>query len=141
MCVGIEDLGAPDAVCETCETVSIRYVHTMEHPNYPDTLDCGCVCAGNMEQDYAGARQREAALRKAAGRRRKWLSRQWRTSAKGNPYLNTDGYNVVVYQQGEGWSFRVTDEKGAVTARRTLPTTDAAKLQAFDALIWMNQRK
>src|SRR5947208_2472855 len=30
--------------CEMCEAHPIRYVHTMEHPDYPDTLDVGCVC-------------------------------------------------------------------------------------------------
>jgi hypothetical protein len=26
-CVGVEDLGAPEATCEMCETQKIRYVH------------------------------------------------------------------------------------------------------------------
>ena len=29
-CVSVDDLGAPDAVCEMCETQAIRYVHHME---------------------------------------------------------------------------------------------------------------
>lgn len=35
-CIDIEDLGAPDAVCEMCERQDIRYVHAMEHPDYPE---------------------------------------------------------------------------------------------------------
>ena len=54
-CEGVEDLGAPDAVCEMCETQDIRYVQTMFHPDYEGPLDVGCVCAERMENDYIGA--------------------------------------------------------------------------------------
>lgn len=27
------------------------------------------------------------------------------TSAKGNPFLNTDGFNIVVYRASSGWTF------------------------------------
>ena len=76
-CTSVEDLGAPDEVCEMCETQDIRYVHHMEHPNYPETLVVGCVCAEHMENDYEGPRRREKALRNAAQRKRRWLSRKW----------------------------------------------------------------
>ena len=106
-CTDIEDLGESAATCEMCETQEIRYVHHMEHPDYSGSLACGCVCAGRMEENYEGARRREGVFRSAAGRWRKWLSRKWQTSGKGNPYLNVDGYNVVVFsarQRGLGLS-------------------------------------
>lgn len=108
-CVGVADLGEPDAaICAMCKSQSIRYAHTMQHPDYMGTLDIGCVCAERMEDDYLGPRKRENALRSAAGRRRKWLSRTWRTSVKGNSYLNTDGLNITIFQQGDGsWSGRI----------------------------------
>jgi hypothetical protein len=59
-----------------------------------------------MEEDYEGARQREKVLRNASARRRKWLSRGWRVSRNGNPFLNADGYNIVVYPTGQGVSLR-----------------------------------
>jgi hypothetical protein len=107
ICIDIEDLREPSTTCEMCETQEIRYVHHMQHPRYPDVLGCGCVCAGHMESDYEGARQREKVLRNASARRRKWLTRDWRVSRNGNPFLNADGYNVVVYPAGQGWGFRV----------------------------------
>jgi hypothetical protein len=76
-CEGVEDLGEPDAICEMCERQEIRYVHTMVHPEYPDKLACGCVCAGHMERGaadddiallVAAAREREAPLRSLAAR-------------------------------------------------------------------------
>jgi hypothetical protein len=44
-CVDVEDLGQPDATCGMCEVQVIRYVHTLEHPDYPEALHVGCVCA------------------------------------------------------------------------------------------------
>ena len=72
-CVNIEDLGEPAAICEMCEVMCIRYVHTMEHPDH-EPLRVGCVCAGNMEQDLVGARQRETEFRKRQSRRSRWLT-------------------------------------------------------------------
>jgi hypothetical protein len=142
ICIDMEDLGEPSATCEMCETQEIRYVHHMQHPNYPEVLGCGCVCSGHMGDDYEGAQEREKILRNASSRRRKWLSRNWRVSRNGNPFLNVDGYNIVVYPAGQGWGFRivnrVTDQE--IVSRKVLATMDAAKLRSFDAMIWMKQR-
>ena len=140
-CVNVEDLGEPATVCGMCERMEIRYVHYMEHPAYPETLGCGCVCAGHMEENYQGAKRRETILRNAASRRARWLSRGWRESAKGNDYLNTDGYNVVVFPQGSGWSYFVKNRATDATfrPRRPFQTSDAAKLGAFDTMIWMKE--
>lgn len=137
-CVGIDDLGAPDATCEMCETQEIRYVHHMQHPSYPGGLDVGCVCAGHMEQDSAAATERERVLRNAAARRRRWLERTWRQSARGNDYLKTDGFHLVVFPRGEGWGMFVTwVATGKQWQSRSLyQTKDAAKLGAFDGMIW-----
>jgi hypothetical protein len=95
-----------------------------------------------MEDDYEGAREREKTMRNAGARRQRWLSRNWRTSRNGNPFLNADGYNIVVYPAGKGWGFRVTNRESNATvpSRLPLPSLDTAKLRAFDAMIWMKQR-
>ena len=142
-CVDIEDLGEPSAICEMCEAHQIRYVHHMQHPAYTEVLGCGCICAGHMENDYEGARLREKSLRNAGSRRQRWLTRDWRTSRSGNPFLNADGYNIVVYPAGRGWGFRVSNRTTdkSVVSRKMLASMDAAKLRAFDAMVWMKQRK
>jgi hypothetical protein len=142
-CVDFEDLGEPSAVCEMCESQEIRYVHYMEHPDYPTPLGCGCICAGRMEGDYEGARKREASLHSAAGRRQRWLSRKWRTSGKGNPYLNVDGYNIVIFPRADtSWGFRVTNREteDTIQSRQPYRSADAAKLRSFDAMIWLKER-
>jgi len=81
-------------------------------------------------------------MRAKAKRKDKWLDRKWRTSAAGNAYLNEGGYNVVVYQRGDVWGFRVlnreTDDE--LTARKPYLTETAAMLRAFDAIEWMRSR-
>lgn len=143
-CIFVEDLGAPDAVCEMCEIQQIRYVHHMQHPDYTDVLEVGCVCAEHMEDDYEAPRRRERALRSAAGRRKHWLSRVWRMSAQGNPYLNTDGFNITVFpKSNREWGGRIEDRSTGqfILSRRRYTTSDQAKLAAFDAMIHLKTKR
>lgn len=141
---GVEDLGAPDAICEMCETQEIRYVHFMEHPNYPDVLGCGCVCAEKMEDDYVGPRRRESMLRASAGRKKRWLTRRWNLSARGNPYLNTDGFNITIFPKTDrSWGGRIEDRSTEqfIVSQRHYATADQAKLAAFDAMIFLKNKR
>lgn len=134
-CVDIEDLTYPSAICEMCESQQIRFAHHMEHPNYSGTLVVGCVCAGHMEGDVAAARVREKTMKTRAGKRKRWLSRNWKTSAKGNPWLNADGYRITVYPRGGGWAATIAAREEPSTvyhSRRNFPTREEAKLAAFD---------
>ena len=143
-CVGVDDLDEPNVVCEMCETQKIRYVHRMEHPDYPESLSVGCYCAERMETDRQGPRRREQALKNAANRRSRWLSRQWRVSGKGNAFLNTDGMNIVIFRKRPGvWRGRIKDRLSgeSVTSKKTYPSEDAAKLAAFDAMIFLKQKR
>jgi len=109
----------------------------MEHPEYSDSLRVGRVCAANMEDDYDRPLKRERALKNAAQRRRRWLSRSWRTSRRGNPYLNADGMNITVFERGPGvWGARIRDRitENELLSRRRYVTEEAAKLAAFDMI-------
>ncbi|WP_040441047.1 hypothetical protein, partial [Roseibium aggregatum] len=77
-CIGFEDLGESSTQCEMCENQDIRYVHQMQHPEYPDILECGCVCAGKMEEDYTAASRQETESKNLARRRARWLTRKWK---------------------------------------------------------------
>ena len=138
-CVGIEDLSQPSSQCEMCEDKPIRYVHLMEHSDYPELLGCGCVCAGKMEDSYLGAHKREADVKNAARRRTRWLARKWKISQSGNHYVKTDGFHIVVFQKSGSWSGTITrlDTEEATLAQRLYPTQDQAKLAAFDGMIWL----
>ena len=135
-CVDIEDLGAPEQTCEMCESQTIRFVHHMEHPKYPGILVVGCICAGHMEGDLVAAQGREAAMRSRAGKRSRWLSRKWKTSAKGNPYIRADGYQVTVYPRGTGWGTTISVPGGDFVqhSRLNFSTPERAKLAGFDQI-------
>lgn len=135
-CVDIEDLGSPDSRCEMCESQDIRYVHYMQHPDYPDVLGVGCICSGHMEGDLAASREREASMKSRAAKRRRWLTRAWKRSQNGNPYITADGYRVTVYRRSGAWAATVasTDGETVIHSRRNYPSSDAAALAAFDLI-------
>jgi hypothetical protein len=121
------------ATCQMCGNEKIRYVHIMEHPDLDENFDVGCVCAEKMSGDYEGPKRRENRLRNRAVRRKKWLTRTWRTSSKGNPFLNIQGHNVGVHiNKFKRWGYRIEGRFGA----KTYPTMEAAKLALFDEF-WM----
>lgn len=140
-CVYVEDLGEPSHLCGMCESVQVRYVHYMAHPDYTGELGVGCVCAENMEHDSCAAKRREQSLKNTARRRVHWPKRQWRVSAKGNTYLNAGPFNVVVFSKNGSWSFRVQNRQTekAVFSRRRYPTQEEAVAASFDGLIWAEQ--
>lgn len=141
-CVGIEDLEEPAQLCEMCESVEVRYVHFMEHPEYPETLGVGRICAGHMENDYVQPRLREKRLLSKSRRRDSWSKRTWSVSAKGNPYLNTEGFNLTVFpisdHKGKSWGLRVIRRATGASqlGRRRYASEADVKRAALDALIW-----
>lgn len=144
-CVETEDLEEPLEICEMCEVQQIRYVHVMTHPEFPEPLRCGCICAGHMEQDRAAAVFRERELKSVAARRQRWLKRTWRTSHRGNEFLNVGDFNIAVFRSGR-WRFRIACRNEysrhagfARTSRKGFDDKDSAKLAALEALIFMEK--
>jgi hypothetical protein len=143
-CVHVEDLEKPSATCEMCGIREIRYVHTMEHPDYPDTLQVGCVCAEKMEGDPEGPRQRERRLQQLAKRRLNWPHRRWLPSYDkwkdfdGAYYINTEGYHLRVFPQGSGWKILVrhNETRAEQVGKRDYLSEGEAKIAALDALLW-----
>ncbi len=135
-CMGIEDLG-PDEfqICERCNVQQIRYVHTMHHDDYPNDLECGCICAGRMEGRPSDAKAREALIKNRSRRKARWLSRRWMKSDNGNDYLNVHGFHVTVFKHDEGWKSRMILPSGRTRFGSIVhDTSDHAKLSAFDAM-------
>jgi hypothetical protein len=65
-CTGTEDIEEPNHLCEMCESVWVRFVHTMVHPDYAGELSVGCICAEHMSEDYVNPRRRENELKRKA---------------------------------------------------------------------------
>jgi hypothetical protein len=108
----------------------------MEHPDYPDMLGVGSVCAGNMEEDYAAAQERERRAISIATRRKRWMEAEWRESARGNAFINRDGFNIVLYLRSGRWAYRIeesqTEEQWSVSG---FASKDDAKLAAFNRFV------
>jgi hypothetical protein len=142
-CTDIEDLGEPATICEMCEVVTIRYVHLMSHGAYPSVLRCGCICAGHMEEDLQGAKDREKWLRGVPGRRKRWLSSpQWKRGRNNAQSRSVSGFRIVVFDNLNGtFSGRVTHEgTGWVKdSKLRYETADAVKMAAFDVMIGMEK--
>jgi|UPI000687FACC hypothetical protein len=141
--VGIEDLEDNKVTCEMCEAREVRYAHYMCHPDYPETLLCGCICAGHMEGNLARAEERDRRMINAARRRANWLTRSgWHSSGKGNPTIRTDGYQVTVFRDGSKWggvvAHRATNDRRFLP--RSYPTVDEARLAAFDLLLMLKEK-
>lgn len=106
ICVDIQDLGMPSIKCEMCGKNIIRYVHYMEHKDYPNILKVGCVCAGKMEGNIEAAKYRERQLKSNDY----YLvdNRQWKKSIKGNDYMKYDEHVVVIYQTKDNkWRYSI----------------------------------
>ena len=142
-CLDVEDLGAPDLTCEMCESADVRFVHVMTHPSYPTTLRVGCICSGHMSDDLVGAERRDESMRSRASKKNRWLSRKWRVSAKGNPWLRSDGFRVVIFPNGNQWQVQVAvDATGfKKTSTVAFATSDQAKLAAFDFITWLQTHR
>lgn len=132
-CDFVEDLaddgGSKDyADCWMCGREEIRYVHHLSHAKYADVIEVGCICAGKLTGDVQGSEARETKMKNRAARKAKWTKRTWKSSANGNPRLNTDGMFITVFPKGSRFSFCVDGQ----FSDKTYPTEDAAKTASFD---------
>lgn len=139
VCIDVRDEGARDVLCEMCQSQHIRYVHEMEHPDYSEVLEVGCICASHMEQDPTAAKKREADMKNSQSRRERWLTRKWKISRKGNPYLRYLGATVTVFEINGFWSYCVNNCDATIFGKK-YSTEGDAKLAVFDFFI-LEKRK
>jgi hypothetical protein len=137
VCIDIEDLGEPLAICKMCESQSIRYVHYMKHREFKDILGVGCICAGKMEENYTKAKSRDDFMKKRASKRLRWIhSSRWKISQKGNDWIKTDDYIVVMMKRNGFWKALIKNKAKNFEkwSERNYESLEKAKLAAFDYL-------
>ncbi|QQP94198.1 hypothetical protein [Lysobacter enzymogenes] len=73
-------------------------------------------------------------MKSRAAKRKRWTSRAWKVSAKGNPHITSDGFRITVYPRGDGWAYTLAalDNSTVLHARRNYKSPAEAKLAAFD---------
>jgi hypothetical protein len=131
--------------CDMCEISEIRFVHVMAHAEYPDQLNCGCVCSAHMSGDRKRADEREKRMRSRASRRSNFSSRSgWKVSAAGNPYIACDSYHLIVVARPDG-SFGVGAKRlGQVEyqwGKKHYPSLIEAKRGCFDAIEHLDKKR
>ena len=91
-CVTVIDLGDDDEEdipyeqCEMCGNEKIRYVHVVRHPEWPDELRVGCVCAQKMTDDYVNPCKIEKELKNKAQRRTNFNKVKWKYNPEKDTY-------------------------------------------------------
>ncbi|MCV5803766.1 hypothetical protein OFN34_33715, partial [Escherichia coli] len=66
----------------------------------------------HMENDISAAKLRERTVKNWSSRRKRWLTRSWKLSQRGNPRLNIEGFWVTVYQKSGKWGATVNSKDG-----------------------------
>lgn len=124
-------------ICEMCEKQQIRFVHVMAHERFDALLNCGCICATHMSGDSKAAELREKRMRSRSSRKRSFPNRKgWKKSVKGNPYIKTQGVNIVIVKNKDGFfrfGFKNVWENDFIWGKVGYHTIEEAKLGSFDA--------
>ena len=91
-------------LCDMCQTMKIRHVHVMEHPDVEELVEAGAVCASKMAQEHVDtAKARERRLKSGP-------SKRWQVAKNGSPYLKirkSDGAIAFVNRRGGRWSVTI----------------------------------
>jgi len=135
-CIDIKDYGKPVMTCQMCEREIIRYAHYMRHAKYKGIIIAGCICAGKMEGSSQKAAKRDSFMKSRMNKRKNWLGRKWKISKKGNQYIKSDGFVVVMKEKNGFWSAFVKSEDGSYEKWSTQKSKNEneIKLAAFDCL-------
>lgn len=138
-----QDEDIPYEQCEMCGNEKIRYVHIMRHPEFPDELHVGCVCAEKMTDDYVNPRKYETALKNKAARRRNFNKVDWRFNSVKNTYSKKYKGEYITIMQGVygGWGIFFANQKiWEYDGRRIRSFEDAEKV-AFEIFEQYNTTK
>ncbi len=123
--------------CMMCNNEKIRYVHIVEHPNYPETLNVGCICAEKMTNDYVNPKKQEKLLRNKAQRLNNWLKKNWKISAKGNIYLKFKDNFITIITDTNSKKYKCCVNN--VWGNKLFNTIDEAKIAAFKGVEYFKE--
>ncbi|MFN9819301.1 MAG: hypothetical protein ACK56K_01195 [Akkermansiaceae bacterium] len=124
--------------CEFCGQESIRFVHSLKHTDWKNTIKVGRICAARYTRtsprDLAAA---EAVLKNRSQRRQRFPNhKSWKLSSKGNRYIEYSGSFVVVTKKPDGYRLKIDERWGNIA----FPTAKEAMLRAFDVITRKNQK-
>jgi hypothetical protein len=118
MLIDCIDTKVADNICDMCDKENIRYVHKMYHPEEPEYLNVGCICAGHMTSPYV-AEEAERKTRNKTMHKKKWMTDGWNIKPIDNNTNNNNTYQYKsirkspckgpwgVYELSDGWHYNV----------------------------------
>lgn len=117
--------------CEFCGHESIRFVHELEHPDWPEVIRVGRICAEHYTTTSgAQIKKAENIVRNRSQRRQRFPNhRSWKLSQNGNSYIDYLGFHVLVVRRGvSAYALKIGKNWGTFTYK----SDKEAKLKAFD---------
>ncbi|WP_353065880.1 hypothetical protein [Arcanobacterium hippocoleae] len=84
------------ATCELCGCTKVRFIHLMNHKDYPRTFEVGCICAGLMEDDILAAKDRERLARNRHRRRTTFCNKGMQPTRTGNFKITHRAHTVFI---------------------------------------------
>ena len=117
--------------CQFCGQDQIRWIHILQHPDYPDMIEVGCDCAEKLTEDYVNPKRRENELRNRSSRRSRFPSKQWKISANGNHHMKHEGRHLLAYKASNG-KFKI--KVGEKFYPKFYNSFDEAKMGIFDII-------
>ena len=140
-CVSMADLRSTTFLCEVCHTAHVRFVHRMAQGGR--IIKTGCVCAGRLERNPAGAQAREHVFGLREARRARWATKEWRRAKSGVSYLNSDGVWIRIYGVPGGFSGVIASliDDWKILGRRVFSSNEAEAQSAAIKHLFANKLK
>ena len=127
-----EDYETPLFTCELCGCSKVRYVHVMDNDLYFETVRVGCICAGCMEDDIFGAKERERLMRNRSKRRKNFLKRKWDEKGKGVWERSYKNQELMILEHSGSFSVHVGSKVTLKYKGRPINNLLSAMYAAFD---------
>jgi hypothetical protein len=110
-CEEVVDLDDAIGRCDFCGT-ELRYEHRLTHPEWPDEMTAGCICAGALTGDYKQAKQMDAAARRASrlAASKRW--KRWGWQRDHGLELIQNGRRAVLRDRPQGYQLWLGPARG-----------------------------
>jgi hypothetical protein len=89
------DRQTADNLCQYCGKRHVRYVHVLSNPDWPQTIDTGCVCAADLGLEEEASKA-ERDVRNRTSRLERFLVNGWKISKNGNPYRTYCNVRIAI---------------------------------------------
>ena len=125
-CTEVEELDEATFKCEMCGRESIRFVHSMTHPE-GHSIGVGCVCAGKLTEQYdamrelnnqalARSKKKKTNIKQIEKIKQEWFAQPWvefpeHAGIKTTKYIEAQWFNPKTGRWRYRYSVRVNDEE------------------------------